>query len=62
VFDRLLGSRFGKKAVELIEAGEKGKMVGIACSALISAPLDKVVNGIKRPDEDMLRLAEVLGT
>jgi 6-phosphofructokinase 1 len=62
VFDRLLGSRFGKKAVELLEAGEKGKMVGIACSALISAPLDKVVNGIKRPDEDMLRLAEVLGT
>lgn len=62
VFDRLLGSRFGKKAVELLAAGEKGKMVGIACSALIAAPLEKVVNGIKRPDEDMLRLAEVLGT
>jgi 6-phosphofructokinase 1 len=61
VFDRLLGSRFGKRAVELLLEGEKGKMVGIACAALIAVSLEKVVNGTKRPDEEMLRMAEALG-
>jgi 6-phosphofructokinase 1 len=61
VFDRLLGSRFGKRAVELLLEGEKGQMVGLACNALIATPLEKVVKGAKRPDDDMLRLAEVLG-
>jgi 6-phosphofructokinase 1 len=61
VFDRLLGSRFGKRAVELLLKGEKGQMVGLACNALIATPLEKVVKGAKRPDDDMLRLAEVLG-
>lgn len=61
VFDRLLGSRYGKRAVELLLEGEKGKMVGIACAALIAAPLEKVVNGKKLPDEEMLRMAEALG-
>ncbi|HLO26356.1 MAG TPA: 6-phosphofructokinase [Geobacteraceae bacterium] len=61
VFDRLLGSRFGKSAVEFLLAGEKGKMVGLACHALIATPLDEVVKGTKRPDDEMLQLAEVLG-
>ncbi len=61
VFDRLLGSRFGKMAVEMLLTGEKGKMVGLSCHALVATPLDAVVKGTKRPDDDMLQLAEVLG-
>ena len=61
VFDRLLGSRFGKRAVELLLAGEKGRMVGLACHTLTATPLEEVVKGVKRPDDDMLRLAEMLG-
>jgi 6-phosphofructokinase 1 len=61
VFDRLLGSRFGKRAVELLLEGEKGQMVGLACNDMVATPLEKVVKGAKRPDDDMLRLAEVLG-
>lgn len=61
VFDRLLGSRFGKKAVECLLSGEKGKMVGLSCNDLIAIPLDEVVTGRKRPQDDMLRMAEVLG-
>ncbi|HEY6871464.1 MAG TPA: 6-phosphofructokinase [Geobacteraceae bacterium] len=61
VFDRLLGSRFGKKAVELLLEGERGKMVGLACNDMIATPLADVVKGSKRPDDDMLRMAEVLG-
>jgi 6-phosphofructokinase 1 len=61
VFDRLLGSRFGKRAVELLLEGEHGKMVGLACNNLIATPLADVVKGSKRPDDEMLRMAEVLG-
>jgi 6-phosphofructokinase 1 len=61
VFDRLLGSRFGKLAVELLLSRAQGKMVGLSCHNLIATPLEEVVIGTKRPDDDMLRLAEVLG-
>jgi 6-phosphofructokinase 1 len=61
VFDRLLGSRFGKKAVELLLDGEAGKMVGVSCHALVATPLDQVVKTTKRPEDEMLRLAELLG-
>ncbi len=61
VFDRLLGSRFGKRAVELLLEGERGKMVGVACNDMIATPLGDVVRGAKRPDDEMLRMAEVLG-
>jgi 6-phosphofructokinase 1 len=61
VFDRLLGSRFGKRAVELLAAGEKGVMVGLACNAIIATPLEDVTRSEKRPQDEMLRLAEMLG-
>src|SRR6266540_2282938 len=61
VFDRLLGSRFGKLAVELLLNGERGKMVGLACHEIVATPLQEVVKGSKRPEHDMLRMAEVLG-
>jgi 6-phosphofructokinase 1 len=61
VFDRLLASRFGKKAVELLVAGQQGVMVGLSCNSIVATPLDDVVKGEKRPQDEMLRLAEVLG-
>ncbi len=61
VFDRLLGSRFGKRAVELLLDGEKGKMVGLSCHALVATPLAEVTVTPKRLDDDMLRMAEMLG-
>jgi len=61
VFDRLLGSRFGKRAVELLMEGEKGKMVGLSCHALVATPLTEVIVTPKRLDDDMLRMAEMLG-
>ncbi len=61
VFDRLLASRFGKMAVELLVAGEHGVMVGLANNAIQSVPIEEVIKGEKRPQDEMLRLAEVLG-
>ncbi len=61
VFDRLLASRLGKRAVELLAGGTHGVMVGLACNAIIATPLEDVIKGEKRPQDEMLRLAEVLG-
>jgi len=61
VFDRLLGSRFGKKAVELLISGQQGLMVGLSCNDILATPLANVIKGEKRPQDEVLRLAEVLG-
>jgi 6-phosphofructokinase 1 len=61
VFDRLLASRLGKKAVELLVSGQNGVMVGLSCNSIIATPLEDVIKGEKRPQDEMLRLAEVLG-
>jgi 6-phosphofructokinase 1 len=61
VFDRLLASRFGKKAVELLVAGQRGLMVGLSCNSITVTPLEDVSRGDKRPQDEMLRLAEMLG-
>jgi 6-phosphofructokinase 1 len=62
VFDRLLGSRFGRKSVELLLNGTKGVMVGLSCSSVITTPLETVANGgPKKLNEDLLRMADILG-
>jgi 6-phosphofructokinase 1 len=61
VFDRLLASRFGKTAVERLMAGEEGVMVGLCCNDVVATSLEVVVAGEKRPQDEMLRLAEILG-
>lgn len=62
VFDRLLGSRFGRDAVDLLLAGTKGVMIGLSSNALITTPLEMVVlGGQKKPSYDLLGMAEILG-
>ncbi len=62
VFDRLLGSRYGRRAVDLLLSGTKGVMVGLAASSLTSTLLEMVVNGgQKKLSEDLTRMADILG-
>jgi 6-phosphofructokinase 1 len=62
VFDRLLGSRFGRKSVELLLNGTKGVMVGLSASSLTTTLLEMVVNGgQKKLNDDLLHMAETLG-
>jgi 6-phosphofructokinase 1 len=61
VFDRLLASRFGKRAVELLISGESGKMIGLSCNSLIATPLEDVIRTAKRPMDEVVKLAELLG-
>ena len=62
VFDRLLGSRFGKKSVELLLSGTKGVMVGLSANALTTTLIEMVTNGCqKRLNQDLMQMADILG-
>lgn len=62
VFDRLLGSRFGRAAVELLLKGTKGVMVGTSATALTTTLLEMVATGgQKKPSQELIHLADILG-
>jgi ATP-dependent phosphofructokinase / diphosphate-dependent phosphofructokinase len=58
-FDRVLATRFGVKAYEMVLAGEWGKMAALRGTRIISIPLDEAISGIKPLDEEIYRIAEV---
>jgi len=62
VFDRLLGSRFGLKAVELLLSGTKGVMLGLSTNTLTSTLLEMVVKGgQKKLNDELVHMADILG-
>ena len=58
-FDRILATRFGIKAYEMIREGEFGQMAALKGNKIISVALDEAVGQLKRLDEDIYRVAEV---
>jgi ATP-dependent phosphofructokinase / diphosphate-dependent phosphofructokinase len=62
-FDRILATRFGGKAVELVRRGEFGTMVAFAPPDIVARRLDEVVGKTKRVpmDFDLLATAKSLG-
>jgi 6-phosphofructokinase 1 len=62
-FDRTLATRFGGKAVELVQRGEFGTMVAFAPPDIIARRLDEVVGKTKTVpmDFDLLATAKALG-
>ena len=62
-FDRVLATRFGGKAVELVKRGEFGTMVAFAPPDIIARRLDEVVGKTKTVpmDSDLLLTARALG-
>mgnify|MGYP001119335103 CR=1 FL=1 len=62
-FDRILGTRFGVRAVELIEQEAFGRMVSLRGRDVVSVPISEAVGGLNRidPDGDLVRTAEALG-
>ena len=58
-FDRILATRLGIKAYELIRQGKFGQMAALRGNRIISASLDEAVNELKRLDEEIYRVAEV---
>ena len=58
-FDRILATRFGLKAYELIREGKFGRMAALRGNRIISESLDEAVKELKRLDEEIYRVAEV---
>ncbi|MCM8766069.1 MAG: 6-phosphofructokinase [Candidatus Omnitrophica bacterium] len=57
-FDRVLGTRFGIKAVELILQKEFGKMVSLQGNKIVSVPLERAVEKLKTVDMELYEIAK----
>ncbi len=58
--DRILASRLGSKAVELLIAGEKGKMVGIVHDDVKAFDIEEALSHRKDINDEIVRLAHIL--
>lgn len=63
-FDRVLATRFGTRAVDLIENKEFGYMVGLKGNSLVKVPLEDVAKGPKRIplNHQLIKSARSVGT
>jgi 6-phosphofructokinase 1 len=59
-FDRMLASRMGAKAVELLLDGIGGKMVGISGQNIITLDMEEALNQEKKIDMSVYHLASIL--
>jgi 6-phosphofructokinase 1 len=62
-FDRILGTRFGVKAVELAAAGQFGRMVALKGLNVESVPLQEAVGSLRlvSPDSEVIKAARSVG-
>ena len=63
-FDRILATRFGVRAVELVLNGEFCTMVALRTPEICAVPLEEAVSQQRkvRPDGEMVRFARLVGT
>jgi len=58
-FDRVLGTRFGIKAVELIINKKFGRMAALSANKIIDVPLEDAVKELKTVDKELYDIAKV---
>lgn len=58
-FDRILGTRFGVKAVELVKNKKFGRMVALVGNKIIDTPIEEAVAALKTIDMDLYGIAKV---
>jgi 6-phosphofructokinase 1 len=59
-FDRILASRLGAKAVELLMEGGKCQMTGMVAGEMVARDLEEITGGKKEVNMDLYELAAVL--
>lgn len=59
-FDRIIASKMGNKAVELLLNDKSGKALGIKCNDIININLDEALSTEKRFDKHMYDIAKIL--
>jgi 6-phosphofructokinase 1 len=58
-FDRMLGTRFGVHAADMVARAEWGKMAALRGNAVISVPLAEATAKLKTVDDAFFSVAEV---
>mgnify|MGYP001600047862 CR=1 FL=1 len=58
-FDRILGTRFGVKAVELVKNKKFGKMVALSGNKIIDVTIEEAGSTLKTVDMDLYEIAKV---
>jgi len=58
-FDRILGTRFGVKAVELVKDKKFGRMVALSGNKIIDVAIEEAVQALKTVDMDLYEMAKV---
>lgn len=58
-FDRVLATRFGVKAVELVKKKKFGQMVSLSGNKIVDVPLAKAVGKLKTVDKEFYELAKI---
>ncbi|WP_435262248.1 6-phosphofructokinase [Tenacibaculum sp. nBUS_03] len=61
-FDRVLASRLGVKAVELLIDGNSNLMVGLKNNEVVATDLEKAIKGIQNIDMELLRVSDIMTT
>lgn len=59
-FDRVLATRFGMRAVELVIGEQWGQMAAIRANHMTSCSLEEATSGVKELDPELYRTAEML--
>jgi len=58
-FDRILGTRFGVKAVELVLNKKFARMVALSGVKIIDVPIEKAVEALKTVDMELYEIAKI---
>ncbi len=63
-FDRILATRLGSRAVDMLREEKLGYMAGVKGDSLVDVPLEEVAKGPRSipPDNPLLRAARAVGT
>jgi len=61
-FDRVLGTKMGLKAVELLKDGKTGIMVSTQHGKIVTVQLKKAISEKTKIDKDLLRISKIMNT
>lgn len=62
VFDRLIASQFGFFAVDFLNKGGSGKMVGLVKDEIAFTPFEEAISKVKPIKKELITIMELLGT
>jgi 6-phosphofructokinase 1 len=58
-YDRILATRYGVKAIDLVSEGNFGKMAALRCNRIDAVPLSEAVSKNKKVDKEIYEIAKI---